>query len=77
MRWVYLTVIIVFVAAIVLFAIQNLGMVTMSFLGFSVRAPLAVLAVIVYFLGAITGGSLFALLRRLVQATRSMRSAAS
>jgi putative membrane protein len=74
MRWVYLIVIIVFVAAILLFAIQNLGLVTMSFLGFSVRAPLAVLAVIVYILGAITGGSLFALLRRSVRATRSMRS---
>jgi uncharacterized integral membrane protein len=75
MRWLYLTVIIVFVAAIVLFAIQNREMVTMSFLGFSARAPLAVLAVIVYVLGAITGGSLFALLRKSVQATRSMRSA--
>ena len=76
MRWVYLIVIIVFVAAIVLFAIQNRELVTMSFLGFSVRAPLAVLAVIVYVLGAITGGSLFAVLRRSVRATRSMRSAA-
>jgi putative membrane protein len=76
MRWVYLIVIIVFVAAIVLFAIQNRELVTMSLLGFSVRAPLAVMAVIVYVLGAITGGSLFALLRRSVQATRSMRSAA-
>lgn len=75
MRWLYLIVIVVFVAAIVLFAIQNLGLVTMSFLGFSVRAPLAVLAVTVYILGAITGGSLFALLRRSVQATRSIRSA--
>jgi lipopolysaccharide assembly protein A len=76
MRWVYLIVIIVFAAAIVLFAIQNRELVTMSFLGFSVRAPLAVLAVIVYVLGAITGGSLFALLRRSVRGTRSMRSAA-
>jgi putative membrane protein len=76
MRWVFLTVIIVFVLAIVLFAIQNRELVTMSFLGFSVRAPLAVMAVIVYVLGAITGGSLLALLRRSVQATRSMRSAA-
>jgi putative membrane protein len=76
MRWIYLTVIIVFVAAIVVFAIQNRELVTMSFLGFSVRAPLAVMAVIVYVLGAITGGSLLALLRRSVQATRSMRSAA-
>ena len=77
MRWLYLTVIIVFVATIVLFAIQNRELVTMSFLGLSVRAPLAVMAVIVYVLGAITGGSLFALLRRSVQATRSMRSSTS
>ena len=76
MRWLYLIGMIVFVAAIVLFAIQNRELVTMSFLGFSVRAPLAVMAVIVYVLGAITGGSLLALLRRSVQATRSMRSAA-
>ena len=77
MRWVYLIVIIVFVAAIVAFAIQNRELVTMSFLGLNVRAPLAVMAVIVYVLGAITGGSLFALLRRSVQATRSMRSSTS
>jgi len=77
MRWVYLIVIIVFVAAIVAFAIQNRELVTMSFPGLSVRAPLAVMAVIVYVLGAITGGSLFALLRRSVQATRSMRSSTS
>lgn len=77
MRWVYLIVIIVFVAAIVAFAIQNRELVTMSFLGLNVRAPLAVMAVIVYVLGAITGGSLFALLRRSVRATRSMRSSTS
>ena len=77
MRRVYLIVIIVFVAAIVAFAIQNRELVTMSFLGLNVRAPLAVMAVIVYVLGAITGGSLFALLRRSVQATRSMRSSTS
>ncbi len=67
MRWVYLIVIIVFVAAVVLFAIQNLDVVTMSFLRFSVRAPLAMLAAIFYVIGAVTGGSLFALLRRSVQ----------
>jgi uncharacterized integral membrane protein len=71
MRWVYLIVIIVFVAAVVIFAIQNLGVVTMSFLGFNVRAPLAILTAIVYVLGAVTGGSLFAFLRRSVQRSRA------
>ena len=75
MRSVHLIVIIVFAAATVLFAIQNLELVTMSFLGFSVRAPLAIVAAIVYLLGAVTGGSLFALLRRSVQATRTNRPA--
>jgi lipopolysaccharide assembly protein A len=71
MRWVYLTVVVAFAAVIVIFGIQNRELVTMAFLGFSIRAPLAILAVIVYVLGAVTGGSLFALLRKSVQASRA------
>jgi lipopolysaccharide assembly protein A len=77
MRWFYLSVIILFAAAVLIFAVQNLGVATMSFLGFSVRAPLAILIVVVYLLGAITGGSLFALLRKSVRATRANRPMAS
>jgi len=50
--------------ATLIFALQNLEAVTMAFLGFRIRAPLAVLAIVVYLLGAVTGGSLLALLRR-------------
>jgi len=64
MRFIYLAVIILFVAATLIFALQNLESVTTSFLGFNVRAPLALLTVVVYLLGAATGGSLLALLRR-------------
>jgi putative membrane protein len=71
MRWFYLIITVLFAASIIIFAIQNLEMTTMSFLGFSVRAPLAVLAVIMYVIGAATGGSLFALLRKSIQATRA------
>jgi lipopolysaccharide assembly protein A len=70
MRWVYLIIVIVFVAALIIFGIQNLQTATMSFLGFSVSAPLVVVAVIVYVLGAITGGSLYALLRKSVRESR-------
>lgn len=73
MRWIYVVIIVLFAAAIVIFAVQNLEAVTMAFLGFSVRAPLAVLAAVVYVLGAITGGSLFALLRKSVKASRAIR----
>ena len=64
MRWVYLVIIALFGVAILIFAIQNLDVVTMSFLGFRVRALLAVVAIIIYVLGALTGGSLLALLRK-------------
>jgi lipopolysaccharide assembly protein A len=66
MRWVYLAIVVVLVAAIVIFIVQNRALVTMSFLGFAVCAPLAILAVVVYALAAITGGSVYALLRESV-----------
>ena len=63
MRWIYL-------AVIIIFALQNFEIVTMSFLGFAARAPLALLVAIGYLLGAATGGSLFALLRRSYEGSR-------
>ena len=63
MRWIYLAVIILFAVATLVFALQNLEAATVSFLGFRVRAPLALLTIVVYVLGAATGGSLLALLR--------------
>ena len=56
MRWVHLTVIILLVAATLLFVLQNRDVVTISFLGFSVRAPFAILIAVVYVIGAVTGG---------------------
>jgi lipopolysaccharide assembly protein A len=70
MRWIYLAVIIVFAAATIIFALQNFEIVTISFLGSNVRVPLALLVAVVYLLGAATGGSLFALLRRSYQGSR-------
>ena len=64
MRWIYLALIILFALATLIFALQNLEIVTVSFLRFEVRAPLALLVIVVYLLGAATGGSLLALLRR-------------
>jgi putative membrane protein len=69
-RWIYLAVIILLAAATIIFALQNFEIVTISFLGFNSRVPLALLVVIVYLLGAATGGSLFALLRRSYEGSR-------
>ena len=70
MRWIYLAVIIVFAGAVIVFALQNLEIVTMSFLGFNARVPLALLVAVAYLLGAATGGSLLALLRRSYEGSR-------
>jgi uncharacterized integral membrane protein len=71
MRLVYLAIIIVLAGAAVIFILENLTSVSASFLGFSVTMPLAILVFIVYVLGAATGGSLFALLRRSYEGSRS------
>jgi uncharacterized integral membrane protein len=70
MRWIYLAVIILFVAATIVFALQNFEIVTMTFLGINARVPPALLVAIAYLLGAATGGSLFALLRRSYEGSR-------
>jgi putative membrane protein len=77
MRWIFLAVILLFAAATILFALQNLEIVTMSFLGANVRVPLALLVAIVYLVGAATGGSLFALLRRSYEGSRRSVMASS
>jgi lipopolysaccharide assembly protein A len=67
MRWIYLAVVVLFAIARLTFALQNLDVVTVSFLSFKMRSPLAVLTIIVNVLGALTGGSLLALLRQSYQ----------
>ena len=70
MRRIYLAVTILIAAATIIFALQNLEIVTVSFLGFNARVPLALLVAVAYLLGAATGGSLFALLRRSYEGSR-------
>jgi uncharacterized integral membrane protein len=67
MRVIYLILIILFVAAAVIFAVQNHETVTISFLDYSATAPIAVVAAAMYGLGALTGGTLLALLRHSVR----------
>ena len=70
MRWVYLVIVVVFVASAVVFSLQNTQMVSVSFLASAIAAPLAIVVFVVYVLGAATGGSLYALMRRSVQGSR-------
>lgn len=70
MRWVYLTIVVVFVAVALIFALQNMQSVAVAFLGLAISAPLAIVVFVVYVLGAATGGSLYALLRTSIKGSR-------
>ena len=70
MRWFYLAIIVLFAAATVIFAAQNFQVVAVSFLRISIQTPLAFLIAVIYLLGAVTGGSLLALLRRSIEGAR-------
>jgi lipopolysaccharide assembly protein A len=71
-RWFHFIVVVLFALATAVFAFQNLQTVTLAFLGFSIGAPLALFVVIIYVLGMVTGGSLFALIRRSIAGSRLM-----
>ena len=74
MRWIHLTVIVLFAVVTLVFALQNLQTVTIAFLGFSVSMPLALQAIVIYLLGMATGGSLWSLLRRSLEGSRRTAS---
>ena len=70
MRWIYLAIVAVFVAALIVFVFQNTQSVDVSFLALGVTLSLAVLVLVAYVFGALSGGSLYALLRRSVAGSR-------
>ncbi len=70
MRWIHLTVIILFGISTFVFAVENFQIVTMTFLGMSARTPLALLVLVTYLLGAVTGSSLLVVLRRSIEGSR-------
>lgn len=63
MRWIHTAVIVALIAVTVIFAIQNLQSVTVSFLNLELSLPLAILVLLVYVLGMFTGGSAWALIK--------------
>ena len=70
MRYVYIGLAVLLTAAVLLFKVQNLESVTISFLAMRVTLPLSVAMAAVYFLGMISGGSLIAGARSLFQKVR-------
>ena len=67
MRYVYMALIAVFAGIVILFKVQNLETVTIPLFSASVSMPVAVLVLLIYVLGMLTGGLLLALLRSWVR----------
>lgn len=76
MRWLHISVVAVLAIAFLIFALQNLQLVTAAFLGFSFTAPLALLFIVIYLLGMATGGSIWSLIRWAWQGSRQPSTAA-
>lgn len=70
MRYVYTGLVVVFTAMVLLFNIQNLQAVTVSFLTFSVTMPVSLIVIATYVLGMATGGALLTLVRSWVRRSR-------
>ena len=72
MRWFHLAVIVVLAFVTLVFALQNFQSVEVSLFRLGIQVPLALLIVIIYVLGAATGGSLLALVRWSIQGARAI-----
>jgi len=70
MRIVYLLLIILLAGVTVLFAVQNLQTITVSFLNWSVTLPIALVVLGAYALGMASGGSVLAFLRWTVRGAK-------
>jgi len=63
MRYLYIALVVLVTAAVLLFKIQNLSTVTVSFLSMSLTMPVSVTIILVYVLGMVSGGALLNVLR--------------
>ncbi len=64
MRMIYFLILLFFLAAIGVFALQNQETITLQYLGRSVSCPPSLLIAIVYLLGMVSGWTLIGLIQR-------------
>jgi uncharacterized membrane protein YciS (DUF1049 family) len=74
MRTFYAVLLLIFVAAIVIFALQNMEEITIKYLDRSSNFPLAAVVGAVYVLGMFTGWTVVGLIKRSLQRATERRS---
>jgi lipopolysaccharide assembly protein A len=65
MRIIRTILLVLFIVAIVIFTFQNMETVKLSFLKWHLEIPLSLASVSLYILGALSGGLLFSMLKKL------------
>jgi uncharacterized integral membrane protein len=71
MRYIYGFVLLIFLAAVGIFAVQNMQVYTVGFLGYKLEAPFALLAVGFYLLGMLTGWTVIGFIRSTLHRVRA------
>jgi lipopolysaccharide assembly protein A len=64
MRFIQAAILLVFLAAIGLFAVQNTEAITVAFGTWKATGPVALLAIVAYLLGMVSGGTVVSFFRR-------------
>jgi uncharacterized integral membrane protein len=70
MKYLYIALIVAFTAMVLLFKVQNLEQVTVSLFSSSMTLSVSTLILLVYILGALSGGMLYSLLKKWVGKAR-------
>lgn len=71
MRYIYATLLGLLVVTMLIFSLQNMRNVTISFLTIGATLPLALLVILVYIMGMATGGFVQSLLRSWMHGART------
>ncbi len=71
MRYIYGFLLLVFLAAVGIFALQNMQVYTVKFLGYSATAPFALMSVGIYLFGMLTGWTVVGLVRSMIHRVSS------
>ncbi len=71
MRYLQIGILVLFLLALLIFAAQNTASTQIVFIGWKIEMPLALLVVIIYALGMVSGWSVVGFLRRSIRTVSS------
>lgn len=68
------TLLLFFTAVALIFVLQNLNSVSLSFLTWNAQIPLSIAIAVFYILGAVSGGLMFSLLKKLAHKNKNSKT---